>query len=63
MSDHREDFTDGLSAYSVDDEDQLQPEDTLVENGEVGVDTAALQGMPSRSSSVARSSSSSFRQM
>jgi len=44
MSDHREDFTDGLSAYSVDDEDQLQPEDTLVENGEVGVEDVLDRG-------------------
>lgn len=36
MSDQpgRESIEDDLSAYSVDDEDQLQPEDTLVEGGD-----------------------------
>lgn len=29
MSDHPENVTDDLGSYSVDDEDQLQPEDTL----------------------------------
>jgi hypothetical protein len=32
MSEQQEDLTDDLGAYSVDDEDQLQPEDTLVDD-------------------------------
>lgn len=33
MSEHREDYEDDLTAYSVDDEDQLQPEDSLDDRG------------------------------
>ncbi|MFQ6173091.1 hypothetical protein ACK8HX_15915 [Oryzobacter sp. R7] len=33
MSDQPEDLTDDLGSYSVDDEDQLQPEDTLEQGG------------------------------
>lgn len=33
LDDARESFTDDTSTYSVDDEDQLQPEDTLVDRG------------------------------
>lgn len=33
IDDARESFSDGSSTFSVDDEDQLQPEDTLVDRG------------------------------
>lgn len=33
VDDARESFTDDASTYSVDDEDQLQPEDSLVDRG------------------------------
>lgn len=36
MSEQREDITDELGSYSVDDEDQLQPEDTLEAGSEEG---------------------------
>ncbi|MBK6886960.1 MAG: hypothetical protein IPH03_11305 [Tetrasphaera sp.] len=33
MSEQREIISDDLTAYSLDDEDQLQPEDTLIDDG------------------------------
>lgn len=36
MSTEREEMTNDLGSYSLDDEDQLQPEDTLVEDGRTG---------------------------
>ena len=36
MSSEREEITDDLGSYSLDDEDQLQPEDTLTEGPDTG---------------------------
>ena len=44
MSSEREEFTDDLGSYSLDDEDQLQPEDTLMEEGDGGVEDVLDRG-------------------
>ena len=46
MSEQQEDLTDDLGAYSLDDENQLQPEDTLVDDtGDVRAEDSA-PGLP-----------------
>lgn len=45
MSSEREEITNDLGSYSLDDEDQLQPEDTLLEDGrDGGVDDVLDRG-------------------